>query len=262
VHWHDDYSKAYSQAEKESRPLLVYFRDNRPACQEFDRVLASPRVQEFLRYYVCAALPLDATVSVKGKQVPILEQPAFQEMLRQPGLAMVDLAHHGTPYYGLVVSTFPFLNGRPYTQEQTLIILTLPPGTLTQRTLIYAVRSHPERPRSADGIFDPYLASEATAHAAYQARIGLQGHHFWESRFHRILARLPLGLVPQEVCAESWPGQHLLESAIECVRCWRLSAGHWSAVSQYHPRFGYDMKRGSNGVWYATGIFAKGGRFR
>ena len=31
------------------------------------------------------------------------------------------------------------------------VILDLPPGTLTQRTLIYAVRTHPERPASADG---------------------------------------------------------------------------------------------------------------
>ncbi len=59
---------------------------------------------------------------------------------------------------------------------------------------------------------------------------------------------------PREVCAESWGGQHLVEAAIECVRCWRLSSGHWSAVCARSRFFGYDMKLGANGVWYATGI--------
>lgn len=136
-------------------------------------------------------------------------------------------------------------------------MLDLPPGTLTQRTLIYAVRTHPERPESTDGQPDPYLFDEAESHSEYQARIRLQGHHAWESRFHRINARLPAGCLASEVCAESWPGQGLLESAIECVRCWRFSSGHWSAVRQRHQVYGYDMKRGDNGVWYATGIFGR-----
>ena len=62
-----------------------------------------------------------------------------------------------------------------------------------------------------------------------------------------------------EECAESWPGQGLLESAIECVRCWRLSSGHWAAVRAEHRCYGYDIKRGNNGIWYATGIFGRGG---
>ncbi|MGA2258524.1 MAG: hypothetical protein ABSG53_27995, partial [Thermoguttaceae bacterium] len=128
-----------------------------------------------------------------------------------------------------------------------------PPGTLTQRTLIYAVRIHPEKPASALGRPDERLLAEAESHSQYQAGIRLQGHHGWGSRFPRIAAML--GCSPREVCAESWPGQNLLESAIECVHCWRQSSGHWSAVQARNRAFGYDMKLGANGVWYATGIF-------
>ena len=131
----------------------------------------------------------------------------------------------------------------------------LPPGTLTQRTLIYAVRVHPEKPASTDGELDRNLLEEAEGHSQYQADIRRQGHHFWELRFPRIIGRLPGGLTAREVCAESWSGENLVEAAIECVRCWRLSDGHWSAVMAVNRCFGYDMKRGSNGVWYATGIF-------
>ena len=117
------------------------------------------------------------------------------------------------------------------------VILDLPPGTLTQRTLIYAVRIHPDKPASTSGQSDADLLEEAQSHSQYQADIRLQGHHFWESRFHRIIARLPGGLTAREVCAESWPGDNLVEAAIECVRCWRLSDGHWSAVAGRQPLF-------------------------
>jgi hypothetical protein len=137
------------------------------------------------------------------------------------------------------------------------VILDLPSGTLTQRTLIYAVRTHPDRPASTEGAFDVYLASEAQSHSEHQARIRLQGHHNWGHRFHRINGKLPHGLLACEVCAESWPGENLVEAAVECVRCWRLSSGHWSAVRAKHAVYAYDMKRGSNGVWYATGVFGR-----
>jgi hypothetical protein len=153
------------------------------------------------------------------------------------------------------------LNGRVYDLEQTRVILTLPPGTLTQRTLIYAVRTHPEKPRSAHGRLHPNLGREARWHSGLMARIRRSGHHHWETRFHRINGQIPGGLTATEVAAESWPGQSLLAAAIECVRCWRLSSGHWRAVRASHPYYGYDMKRGSNGVWYATGIFGARNRY-
>jgi hypothetical protein len=49
----------------------------------------------------------------------------------------------------------------------------------------------------------------------------------------------------------------LVAAAIDCVHSWRQSSGHWSAVRSRHRFYGYDMKRGSNGIWYATGIFSE-----
>ena len=61
-------------------------------------------------------------------------------------------------------------------------------------------------------------------------------------------------LEPKEVCAESWPGQSLLEAAEECVASWQQSLGRWKAVSFRQAAYAYDMKQGSIGVWCATGI--------
>jgi hypothetical protein len=255
--WLSDYAKATAVAESKNKMLFIYFCDGAAdsPCNRFEKeTLDDPQVRGKLKDYVCLRLPLSAKITVQGKPVVLLEHDAFQEMLNKPGIAVVDYRSSDAALRGLVVSQFPITDTLSYTPQQMAVILTLPPGTLTQRTLIFAVRIHPDHPASADGEPLPALLEEAQGHAQYQANVRVQGHQFWESRFGRILSRLPGGGAPREVCAESWGGQHLVEAAIECVRCWRTSSGHWSAVRSNSRFFGYDMKRGDNGVWYATGI--------
>jgi hypothetical protein len=191
------------------------------------------------------------------KKITLIQHPAFYEMLNTPGITIIDYEHKDAEFYGDIVSVFPFLNQKPYTPDETKKMLTLPPGTVTQRSVIFAIRIHPDHPKSTDGELNEFLTTEAASHSGYQAKIHLQGHHNWEQRFQRITRKLPMELWASEVCAESWAGQHLLESAIECVRCWRFSEGHWSAVVAEHPYYGYDMKLSGAGTWYATGVFGK-----
>ncbi|HBO43991.1 MAG TPA: hypothetical protein DD670_08675 [Planctomycetaceae bacterium] len=256
--WLVDYGKAAAKAKRECKMLLVVF-DSADGDAQFDclrdDVLDNAEVRAKLADWVRVRVPIDASIRQDGEEVKLIEQPAFVEMCGQRGMAIVDYAHNDAQYYGKVVSCFPMLGGQPYDVAKMLVILDLPPGTLTQRTLIYAVRIHPERPASTDGELRPELAEEAESHSVYQARIRLQGHHNWDGRFQRIRARLRGGMTATEVCAESWPGEGLLRAAIECVRCWRQSSGHWSAVRSRQSCYGYDMRRGSNGIWYATGIF-------
>ncbi|MEE8451403.1 MAG: hypothetical protein V3R99_05785 [Thermoguttaceae bacterium] len=257
IRWHTDYGQAFAEARLEGKMLLLHFCElSDRLCEDFETgTLTDPMIASKLREYVCAKLPLDTKITIDGKESTLLEHGVFREMLGRPGVAILDFVHREAPYHGCVVSTFPITDELSYPPERMAAILDLPPGTLTQRTLIYAVRIHPERPSSTEGRIDANLVKEAESHSRYQARIRLQGHHHWSTRFHRINAKLPGGLLACEVAAESWPGEKLVEAAIECVRCWRFSSGHWSAVSAHHDFYGYDMKRGSNGIWYATGIF-------
>ncbi len=256
--WHANYSEATEEARSESKMLLLYLYDpsRQEWCRRFEELtLVDPNVVARLERFVLAKLPTDACIDAGEQQLQLIRHPAFREMQCQPGIAVVDYVHRDAEFYGTVVSTFPFLGGRTYSPYEMSVILDLPPGTLTQRTMIYAVRVHPERPASTDGQLDPHLADEAESHSQHQANIRVQGHHNWNSRFHHINTMLPSGLLASEVCAESWPGEGLLQAAIECVRCWRSSSGHWSRVRAPQQMFGYDIKRGSNGIWYATGIF-------
>ncbi|MDZ7616557.1 MAG: thioredoxin family protein [Patescibacteria group bacterium] len=264
VHWFSDYGAALAAAKSQQKMLLVFFCDpsGNSLCNRFQaETLSAPEVRKRMADYVCVQVPLDMRMTIQAggnrEEITLLRHEAFEEMLGRPGIAIIDYANRDAAYYKRVVSTFPVTQKLWYTPDKMLAILGLPAGTLTQRTLIYAVRTHAERPGSTEGRLCSNLAAEATEHSQYQARIRRQGHHFWETRFQRITRRLPGGLVASEVCAESWPGERLVEAAIECVRCWRLSSGHWSAVRARHDLYAYDMKRGSDGIWYATGIFGQ-----
>jgi hypothetical protein len=119
------------------------------------------------------------------------------------------------------------------------------------------VRVHPEAPASTQGQFNHVLADEALSHSQYQATTQVQGHQNWDSRFHRINTRLRNPVLAEEVVAESWPSENLVEACIDCVDSWRHSPGHWQAVRSRHRLFGFDIQRGRNGIWYATGIFSQ-----
>ena len=183
---------------KQRKMLLMLFFD--PANEWSQRLetqsLSDAAVRAKLREYVCLRLPIEATTRCEGQDVRLLQHPSFQEMLGQPGIAIADFARAG-PLHGNVVSVFPVTARHWYGPQEMKVILDLPPGTLTQRTLIYAVRTHPERPASAIGEPDSRLLTEAQGHSEYQAQIRRQGHHRWESRFPRICALL--GCTAREV---------------------------------------------------------------
>ena len=186
----------------------------------------------------------------------LVTDPGLVAMRRGPGIFVVDHAH--PEYAGRIVSILPRTPGKYYRFQPAHIdaLAGLPTASLTQRSLILAVRIHPEGPRSTEGSCDPVLCDEAAAHSAHQASLRRQGHHGWDARSRRIAGGMGAGAA-SEVCAESWPDQDLLDSCVDCVASWRQSSGHWNAVRSPQAAYGYDLRRGSNGIWYATGIFRR-----
>lgn len=271
VVWQTSYDEAYKLAKKDRKLLLIYFDPHPPVrtvgneigvtADPVDLKLVGVESREKLEDYVFARLTMDVTVMDGDKSIRLIDHPAFADLRSGGGIAILDLAHPDAPYYTYVVSTLPLASGKYYRfhPEYLPVLLDLPEGTITQRTMVFAVRIHPEGPASTANKESPVLADEAATQSRYQAQIGVQGHHQWESRFHRIMSRL-FGRgtpgTPKEVVAESWPNQNLIDSCIDCVGSWRQSSGHWAAVSSPHDSYGYDIQQGPNGIWYATGIFA------
>jgi hypothetical protein len=107
------------------------------------------------------------------------------------------------------------------------------------------------------GQLNTELQKAAIAHAEYQAEKHKQGHQDWEKRVQVLRKLLPQCHTFAEVANESWPGQDQQAAAYEMYRSWKLSPGHWSAVNGKCRYYGYALRRGDNGVWYACGIFAE-----
>jgi hypothetical protein len=260
LQWHADYAAAHAKATGEKRMLLVNFvpEGDHAAQRQLDRAIESDRsLQRGLRSMVLVRLPREYESKAANYSGRLVDHSAFKYLHGRTGVAIVDLKHTGAPYYGDVVTALPFSSGKYYRwrNSQLKTALGLPPGTITQRTMIWAVRIHPEAPGSTAGRCHKGLAKAAEQHSEYQARIQVQGHHRWEQRFHQVRSVTDANGA-SEVVAESWPDQSMIDSCIDCVASWRQSPGHWGAVRGRQRLFGYDIRRGRNGIWYGTGIFA------
>jgi hypothetical protein len=257
---HTDYSAALRQAQREHKDLLIYFRPD----DRLDDVLRQPVVKERLDGYVLLQVPAD--YEFHGRR--LLDEPALAEMMGQPGLVVISTHDEKLPTHMEAISVHPFVGSHygwvpGYGAEEVRTLLDLPPrATLSQRSMLYALRVHPERPQSIHGVFHPSLVRHAAEHSRRQARLGRQHHAdilAASARFQEEIG-VPVGGA-SEVVAESWGrvvgGENVLEAAFSCVDAWRHSSGHWGAVSRPCRYFAYDLAQGSNGTWYATGIFAQ-----
>jgi hypothetical protein len=257
--YHTSYDQAYERAIKENKDLLIYFRAN----DRLDDVLQRADLRTRLTSYVVLRVP--ASYEYKGKR--LLDYDALEDMVGTAGLAVVSLHDEKLATHNKVISAHPFVGSRygwapDYGPREVKIILDLPPtATLTQRSMIYAISVHPEQPRSILGKGHTSFLAHAARHSARQANLHNQHHADLIGTIGHIESEMGVGLGGgSEVVAESWGnfvgGETVLEASFSCVDAWRHSPGHWGAVSRPHSYFGYDIARGSNGTWYATGIFA------
>ena len=250
----DDYGAATAAARQSQSMLLVSVEpiSGNPA-DTAGQHLERPDVQQ--RFAASGTPWVFCRIGMQDAGDGLVGDPGLVEMRRGPGLFVVDYAHG--EFTGRIVSILPRTPGKYYRFSPSHIdeLASLPAGTLTQRSLILAVRLHPENPQSTQGTCDPQLCREAAAHSGHQASIRRQGHHNWQTRSQRIAGGGGGGA--SEVCAESWENQDLLDSCVDCVASWRQSSGHWNAVRSPQAAYGYDIRRGSNSIWYATGIFRK-----
>jgi hypothetical protein len=256
--WHADYDEAAALAKKEKKDLVIYFRED----DALDEGLKDAEVRKRLADFVCLRVP--ASYEYDGKR--LLDQPALEDMTGKPGLAVVSFRDTESPLYRLVISAHPLVGSRyrwapSYGPSEIATILDLPAtATLGQRSMMYAIRVHPERPRSILGKAHDAFLGHAARHSQRQAAMQRQHHADIIAASSRMAAESGESVsAGSEVVAESWGrvvgGENVLEAAFSCVDAWRHSSGHWGAVSRQHRFFGYDIARGANGTWYATGIF-------
>jgi hypothetical protein len=258
--WHLDYSAAYRQANAEHRQLLLFFRNDKDlltAGQLEQNVLARPELREPLSKFVRAVLftsstaPLDKDAKPVTKTARLLDCPCFAHMQQQGGLAIVDLQDKNDHLFGKCVSAHPFTSNTLGSVGTAKIMLELPRGTITQRTLTFVLRTHPEQPASVWGQGNPYCYEQCRHASQLMVNYGSVGHHDWGTRSSQVGSHL--GSSPMEV-ASMGSGNNLFEVAHSAVSLWRGSGTHWGMMITPSRYFGYDMVQSPNGTWFANGI--------
>lgn len=223
--WHTNYEAACEEARSEKKMLLVNFVPSGTSAEQrsLEKYLhENKEVRKQLEDYVLVRMPRDGRGGGLGlgllrkNRGAVIDDVKFQYLKRKPGLAIVDYKNAKQPFYGEMVTALPFPNGKYYRWENShlAVALGLPAGTITQRTMVWAVRIHPESPRSTNGKMHPELAAGATKQSAYQASIGVQGHHNWETRVHHLVSSTRAHGA-SEVVAESWENQGMIDSCID-----------------------------------------------
>jgi len=259
MEWQKDYDEAAKLAAESRKDLLIHFRQD----GRLDPVFTSPELRGSLDKFVCLQVPLD--YEHQGKK--LINQTALADMMGRPGFAVISMHDPKLPSYLNAISVHPLVTSRyrwvpAYGVDEVKYILELPAtATLSQRSMLYAVAVHPERPMSVRGTWQPAFVAHAQRHSAEQAVMQNQHHANLVGVMGMLEQQSGFGLSnASEVVAESWGafvgGGNVLEASFSCVDAWRQSSGHWGAVSRYHRYFGYDVARGANGTWYATGIFS------
>ncbi len=258
--WHKDYDQAVDRAIKEKKDLVIVFQSK----NELDDVLQHADVHKRLARFVC----LKVATAYKYQGKPLLDYPALEDMMHKPGFVIISYHDDKLATHGHVISAHALAASRyrwapAYGADQVKLILDLPATcTLGQRSMIYAIRVHPERPQSVSSELHPAFLKHAQTHCQRQAGMQRQHHANLGAAMAALQNQVNIGISgASEVVAESWGrvvgGENVLEAAISCVDAWRQSPGHWGAVARQHRFYGYDIARAANGTWYATGIFAR-----
>lgn len=258
--WLTDYDQATERAFKDKKDLVIVFQENK----ELDDALKDPDVRKRLERFVCLKIP----TSYKYQDKALLEYAALGEMLGKPGLAIISYHDDKLATHGYMISAHPLVASRykwapEYSADTIKIILNLPAtATISQRSMIFAVSVHPEKPRSVQSEVHAAFLKHAEVHSQRQASMRRQHHANLGAAMNALQNQVGGGISgASEVVAESWGrvvgGENVLEASFSCIDAWRHSAGHWGSVSRQHRYYGYDIAKAANGTWYATGIFAR-----
>jgi len=244
--WHTDYLDARAEAESQGKMLLVAVDSDE------EKYAPRPACVPVLQGYVLLREHRDEEYLVKEKRRRLIDFADFRDLRGQPGLVIYDFAHRDESTYGKVVSVMPYKYLRPKLrfrvfseEEREHELLILEPGTLTRRTLTWAIRvsqgnGRNQRLRSADGRPHPRLMSGALRNSILQCGRGC-GHFAG-------------GLSGAEI-ASPGPGKDVVDGALNMVRIWKTSPPHYGVMVRFHRRFGYDMAASNRNHWYGTGRF-------
>ena len=263
--WHEDYVAAFAEASQRKQYLLMLFRDKtetRPR-QSSASSLFAPSLQPMLEQFIRVELPVntampatfESTATADQNDLPqlLLNHRSFRHLGVQPGIVVVDLTDPESANYARVVSSIPLPGDGLLSTDELMLAFNLPKGTISQRTLLLAIRRNVPDSSLSMREFSATLVEQARRNSRMMA------HSEQSVSFEQDLRR-------EAVVREFGPRVELLElvfatenrttvqdAALQAVNSWSASSDSFEVLTTPAKAMGMDMFQSpETGRWYVT----------
>ena len=255
--WTSEYVAAYQRAIAERRFLIMLFRE---PVSEAGNVstdgLPDAADIEGADDVICVVVP--TTMPVPGRPVEtaprLLDHRSFRHLQGEPGIAVVDLTRTDSPNFGRVVSAFPGA-----TEQDSIIAalqpsLSLPEGTISQRSLLLGLRSGLPKSAFADLKYDEKLNDLANRNSRYMAHLDQTGLFEPDERRDAVRKQFGDDARVRELVFATDAATTIQSAASQAVEHWRSSGElEGDALDSGIMAYGLELFQSpATNRWFAT----------
>ena len=223
----------------------------------------APSMRPILEQFSRVELPLNAVMPIladknndsqkKGLPNLLLKHRSFRHLGTQPGIAVVDLTNRSSPNYARVVTVLPLPESGQFQNGSLTLALNLPKGTISQRTLLFAIRSTVPDSSLSMREFNSTLVELAHRNSRYMANSGQAGSFDQETHRQRIEQEFgPQAELKQLVFATDSEAT-IHEAALQAVTSWIETSESFDVLDAPATEMGMDMFQNfESGQWFVT----------
>ena len=263
--WHSDYLAAYVEASQEKRYLLMLVRENVVGGEPLasaDEIFA-PSMRPMLEQFSRVELPLNAAMpnlsrndnNSQQNDLPnlLLKHRSFRHLGMRQGIAVVDLTDPASPNHARVVSVLPLPESGQFNGDDLMLALNLPKGAISQRTLLFAIRSTVPDSSLSMRKFSPALIELAHRNSRYMANAGQIGSFDQETRQQRIEEEFGQQAELRELVFATESEATIHDAALQAVTSWISNSKSFEILDSPATAMGMDMFQDSeSGRWFVT----------
>jgi|GEM_PF-1855923 len=224
--WSTEYVAAYQRAIAERRFLVMLFRDPVSSAGDvsIDGLPAAadvPGFDEVVRVVVPTTMPVPGQPSESASR--LLDHRSFRHLQGEAGIAIVDLTRTDSPNFGRVVSAFPGATGRDEIIAALQPALSLPDGTISQRSLSLALRTSLLQSAFVGLEHDSRLNDLANRNSRYMAHLDQTGRFETEKRRDAVRRDFGNDAQLRELVFATDSAATIQAAASQAVEHWRSS---------------------------------------
>jgi hypothetical protein len=263
--WHSDYLAAYFEAAREKRFLLMLFRESivgGDVVTSADSFFA-PSMRPMLEQFSRVELPLNAAMpdnseprSVEAENnLPnlLLKHRSFRHLGVRPGIAVVDLTDPESTNHARVVFVLPLPENGLFGDDELMLALSLPKGAISQRTLLFSIRSIVPDSSLSMRKFSPTLIELAHQNSKYMASVEKIELFEQVARRKQIAGEFGQQAELRELFFATESDTTIHDAARQAVTRWTESSDAFDVLTTPATAMGMDMfQSAESGRWFVT----------